>query len=432
MPITEKLMGSGSFQIKLRADTPRYFVDTYTGERLLNNQEQDIDSLVTSYPTFWLNSLNFFNHIIITPARLSLHRLDMASLIAESRYTGRLEVVSQNGQSLEGTGLAVWFGDDEGKGDILETVHALEDATFSEWMDLLIPTGLHLKKGTIGSVPGVFSWGSIYESRRDAIQRVCDYFGAEWRVRPDGYIDLGLPTELFQDNPDIIVTREAGSVEPDIRGLNTQDLQYAIDLRQWASRVIGIGQGFNYDVAIAEADLVDPYFSDLFGQPAHTTKTIDISDITSDDHMENLCYQELTRSDVKERISLSTSTYAIPKHVLPGDWIYVFDPSKVGLFVVGGRDADDINTIMYRGIPCRPKKMRVYGYTWPLEEGMGVYRLHWPQGSNPVIHDLTPYVEWEDGTTQFDPEAPQRIDPEELKIPPVELLPFNGESGIMP
>jgi hypothetical protein len=85
---------------------------------------------------------------------------------------------------------------------------------------------------------------------------------------------------------------------------------------------------------------------------------------------------------LRRGIQLSSDAYDIGADIACGDTIYVWDPD---------RDLYDFaNQVQYRGRLIFPLKARVYGKTWSVRRGMGVY---FRDGVTGAITDLSDYIE---------------------------------------
>jgi hypothetical protein len=91
---------------------------------------------------------------------------------------------------------------------------------------------------------------------------------------------------------------------------------------------------------------------------------------------------------VRRNLQLDSDTFDVPLAVQPGDSVYVYD--------LENRLYDTNNQITWRGELISPIILRCRGISWPLTKGMGVFARR--SGATPTYTDLTPYVQWEDGT----------------------------------
>ena len=113
MAVTEILKALGSWEIKLLSGTPRDVLD----------------------------ALDYFGHVAVVPGRLDpLQYGD--NLLDAARYVGvlRTRTVGDDGRtnaplddlSVGGVGMAMWLGDEDGKGDLYENAVEPASATFAD------------------------------------------------------------------------------------------------------------------------------------------------------------------------------------------------------------------------------------------------------------------------------------------------------------
>lgn len=355
--ITERLMKPGQFTVKLRADAPN---------------------------ALW-GAVQEFDHIVVTPTRLRpVSGFSDASLLAAAIYAGVILRKPTN-TAFEGAGLANWLGDDDGAGPVLDTAVSNTAATLSTWTTSLLPSAI--TAGTITNTGNTLTYNYQWMTRREAYSHMARSVGAEWRVNPDFTLDAAAPATLFVTTPTTVVTRKAGGPGALHQGVQATQISQARDVSKYTTKVIVVGKnGDGALVATGSATGANVYKDGLNNnvvverlvnapnEPAASTTAYATSVLA-------------LYGDVRRVISLSSDTYAVPRHTRPGDYLWVYDPPS---FL-----ADLANQTTWRGEVITPIKLRCHGYTWPLQRGMGVYARR--SGSTPTYTDLSDYIEWEDG-----------------------------------
>lgn len=331
-----------------------------------------------------------FGHIIITPTHVPASAVTGATLLTLSRYTG---IYRERPSHFEigGPGLEAWLGDEDGKGDIIESTYSISQS-FVAWV-----TALNTRPGpqlvyTVGTFTAIPGPGNLNHSfratdRRTALQFICDFYGAEWRVTPSGVLDAGPAANLFTVNPTSVVQRRSGGRDLNITGIMA-NLDLSRDFDDYTTRVFLTGATTNGTANISPAT---PYY-DLKGIKVEWTRAIDSSDTVAA-HVNAVAQAQLNRfTDPRKQVKLSTDTYDIGADIGVGDNIYVYDP-ELGL-------VDTANEVYYRGETIHPVKLRCYGVTWPVQQGMGVY-FRSPTVAGEIT-DLTDYIDWDTGYTEID------------------------------
>ncbi|MET8334355.1 fibronectin type III domain-containing protein [Streptosporangium canum] len=361
MAVTETLMGLGSWQIMLAEETPRDLLDR----------------------------LGFFGHVAVVPGRVNpAEYQDM--LLDMARYVGVLTGREfEKAKKIGGQGMAVWLGDADDKGEVLESAVQIAGQTFPNAIRTLLGSSTAVVEGVLGSVPGTYSGRHQWQSRRKAISYVCDTMGGEWRVNGDGTLDAGLATSLFRSNPDCVIVRHgADGRDLALTGL-PGDMSLARDVQDWTTRVVLLAEGEGDAVATGSADIGSNPYLDLRGQPVKRTRLISES-TTSNGNAQSRAQLQLNRfSGTRNAMRLSTMDYDVRGSFQVGDWVWVYDPDA-GLL-------DTNNEIVYRGQRFNPIKLRAVEASWPVAEGMTVAH----RAQDGTWRDLTPYVRWEAGSTSI-------------------------------
>lgn len=367
MPVNEKLMELGSWKLTLVEETPKTLLD----------------------------SLEYFGHVAFVPGRLDPAQYG-DQLLTMARYVGVLtgKDVDHIRKTIDGQSTAVWLGDADDKGDVLETPVQITNQTFANAIRAILGAGTAVVEGTLHSVPGTYKGRHVWQSKRKAIDYVCKTMKAEWRVTGDCRLDAGLAEDLYNATPDTVIVRRRPNRHTDgddltMHGLRG-DMGVAQDVDDWTSRLVLLAEGEGDAIVTGAANNpVNPY-KDLRGQPINRTRVISESTTAPTNAQARAEYQLSLYVNTRNAMRLTTDDYDVTGAFATGDWAWVFAPDE-GL-------VDPDNEIVFRGERINPVKLRIAGASWPIRRGMTVaYRD--PLGG---WHDLTPFVDWEGGETTID------------------------------
>lgn len=368
MSVKEVLNAIGSFDMNLKADTPK-----------------DI-----------ITAVDMFGHIAIVPGRIDPRQYEDA-LLAEARYVGVLREKSIGGSnvSLGGVGMAWHLGDEGTKGSIIETPLVFTAETFSNTIRALLPTSV--AEGTLFSVPALtYSATHQWQTNRDAIQYVCGYFSTSaapvsWRVNNNATLDAGPEEDLFVTDPQCIVIRKGAGEDFAIRAL-PGTFESKLDTEDYTTRVVLLAEGEGTSIYLGEADkdpLQNPY-KDLLGNPLVITRVVSESDTSAANADVRAQLALDSYEGTRAELTLSTKDYDVKGSFSVGDRVYVYDP-----------DAELYDTdfeVIFRGQRLNPIVLKVTETDWPVTEAYTVaYRA-----ADGTWYDLTDYVEFEsDGDSKI-------------------------------
>ena len=344
--------------------------------------------LVPEAPVGIISSLDFFGHVAFVPGRMSpVEHGD--ELLAAARYVGILRAVEGNqGQiTLSGVGMAAWLGDEDGKGDVIETPGiTLTGATFPAAVRAILPGHGAVTEGTLYSgIPGNISVLFQYQTPRTALDYICTTMdptgalGASWRVNGDGTLDAGPSSSLFRTTPTCLIVRTGDGYDQTLRALPGQ-LDTLRDGKEYSSRIVLIASALAGGTADAS---VVPY-NDIHGNPVHITRVIDEqSDTVLANAPARAANALAVYGGIQRTVRLTTDEFDVAGDFRVGDTIWVYDPD-VGL-------VDLSKEVEFRGRVINPAAVSVLSLTWPVEHGYTVgYR-----SAAGVWTDLTPWVAWE-------------------------------------
>lgn len=351
----------------------------------------DIRFAVDAPLSLW-NTIAEFGHIVITPQWVDNRLFDDATMLNMARYSGVVleRRLARDGLAVSGAGMVWWLGDEEGKGDIIETKVALDDDTLDDSLDALLPVAI--TKGTITEPPATYNGEHQWETPLEAIRTVCASMGAEYRVNPNGTIDAGPSADVYNiTTPTVVVLREhlSGS-DPILRGIEVEQLTTHLNSRPYATRGIVVTEDSdNVRILVGGQDRSPaPTATDLHGNVIDRTLMLE----TSGSPVDVTIYltTQMNEHAIVSNMEISTNMFEIQNGDLRvGDAFWCYDPPA---FV------DYANQMNFRGDRIFPKRLRLIAASWPLLPGMGIY--YRSPAVTPVYHDLSEYIAWEQGSNQ--------------------------------
>ena len=375
MTVKEVLKALGSWDLKLKGTVPRDVLDV----------------------------IDHFGHVAIVPGRMDPDQYG-DNLLTTARYVGvvRTKTIGDDGRTnapqdniaIGGPGMAMWLGDEDGKGSVYENAITPASASFATTINMLLPASGagSITAGSIYSVSGTYTGRHIYETPRTAINYVCDTMSTTaipvaWRVNGNGTLDAGPESNLFVTTPTcVIVTRDAGE-DMTMRAL-PGSMDVTRDVEDYTTRVVLLAEGEGSSIATGAAD-VSPAtgYKDIHGHALTMTRLISESD-TSTGNASTRAQLQLSRfTTTRNALQLSTADYDVHGSFQVGDRVWVYNP-EAGL-------VDTQNEITFRGQRLNPMKLQVTETSWSITAAYTVaYRA-----ADGTWTDLTDYVEFEtDGT----------------------------------
>lgn len=374
MPINEVIDALGSWYINLDQSTPRRILD----------------------------KLDYFGHVVVHAARQThpeligdglLKSARFVGVVRDKQFTGINGSTAPNTNQMQGSGMAYWLGDEDGKGSVIEAPGtALASVSFTEGVRELLPYSGAVREGTLHSVAGVWSGTYVWVSPRQALDDFCSYFSSdlgecEWRVNGDGTLDAGRIEDLYVTEPQAIIARKGAGQDIELRGVSG-DAQTDEDVQDFSTRVVVLAQGDGFSTATGAANInpdLNPYL-DLFGNSIYLTRLVSQEGTDASNAPASAVLQLNRFLRPRSALQLSSDEYDLRGAFAPGDYVWVWDPDA------GLLDKTGANEVYFRGERLFPIKLRLSELTWPVTKGMGVaYRS--PTGE---WIDLTDYIVWED------------------------------------
>lgn len=362
--INERAMTQGSFDVRFGTDAPL---------------------------SLW-NTLEEFGHLVVLPQWVDHRLFDDTTMLTMARYAGPIleRRLSRDGLTVSGAGMVWWLGDEEGKGDIIETKVTLADSTLDDALDAILPVAI--TKGTVTEPPATYDGEHQWETPLEAIRTVVASLGAEYRVNPNGTIDAGISSAVYNITvPTVVVIREhlSGS-DPILRGIEVETLTTHLNSRPYATRGIVVTEDSNNVRILVGGQDRSPATTayDLHGNLIDRTLMLE----TSGSPVDVTLYLQTQMNDhaIVSNMEVSTNMFEIQNGDLRvGDAFWCYDPPA---FVDYG------NQVFFRGDLLFPKRLRLIAATWPLLSGMGVY--YRSPDLIPVWTDVSDWVAYENGSGQ--------------------------------
>lgn len=350
-------------------------------------------TLVEETPKSVLDRLGFFGHVAFIPGRLNPAEYN-DSLLTMARYVGVLTGRDFDlAKKIDGQSTAVWLGDADDKGEVIETPIPINN-TFANAIRAILGTGTAVVEGTLYSVPGTYKGRHVWQSKRKAVNYICSTMGAEWRVTGDCRLDAGPIANLYRTTPECVIVRRRPNHATDghdmaLKGLRG-DMALATDVDDYTTRVVVIAEGEGESTATGSADAPATLYLDGRGQPIKRVRLISESGTTPGNANARAQLQLNRYLSSRNAMRLTTDDYDIRGAFAVGDYVWVYDPDA-GL-------VDPATEITFRGERFNPVKLRMAGASWPVREGMTVAYRH----QDGTWLDLTAFVDWEGGETTVD------------------------------
>ncbi len=371
MTVQESLQKLGQWSLKLDPGTPR-----------------DV-----------LSRIGYFGHIAISTGRTD-PRVAKDSLLRSARYVGVVRGISLADENsaaaptISGPGMAMWLGDEDKKGSVLENATPFASGSFTSVVRALLPSSGAVTEGTLYSVTGAYTGTHQFQDPRTAIDYVCETFTSSdtdpvgWRVNGDGTLDAGKASQLYTTTPRCAIIRRGAGVDLSMRALRGK-AQLAKDVDDFTTRVVLIASGNGASVATGTADIAPGLntFKDVHGNTIVMTRLVSESATVQGNAAARaqLALNQFT-SD-RRAVRLTTDEVDIKGTAVVGDYVWVHNDA-VGL-------VDAANEIVFRGMRLQPVKLRLIEMTWPVAPGMSVAYRDQDGGWT----DLTDYVKFESGQT---------------------------------
>jgi hypothetical protein len=353
--VSEVLSGSGSWSVKLKADTPGQVRDA-------------VDWVRTPAAAF--------GHVLIFNTRVDARAFPSARLYTASRYIGVL-LEWRDRLTIAGEGGAWWLG------DVITTAITRTNGTITQWVTDLAPASLLAAAAvnpSAATVTGTYQW----VTRREALEAVCDAFGLEWHVTARMGLLVGAPVDVWPGDPTTVILPRHEGREGELRTIDAAGVDRSQDLREWANAAYVLGPSGVASATVASGLL------DINGNAVTRGVVVQASAGIPGAEATVAGNERALRQQTRRHVKLSSKGYDISADVVTGATVWVFDPDQ-GL-------VDRTNQVLAAGQPLRPLAMRVMAQTWPVQEGMGV----WFRAGDGTLTDLSDWVEWDTGAASVE------------------------------
>ncbi|MEU1088972.1 hypothetical protein ABZ401_19415 [Streptomyces sp. NPDC005892] len=362
----------------------------------------DIDLLPT-VPRETLDALKFFGHVAVIRGRIDPAQYG-DNLLGAARYVGVLRSnslgddartkIPNDNIKIGGVGMAMWLGDEDNKGDVLENATVFASGSlFPDVIRGLLPASGAVTEGTLYPVAGTYSGTHQWQSPREAIQYVCQTMSTpavpvSWRVNNTGTLDAGPESSLFRTVPQCVVVARGAGQDMALTAIpGSMDLTG--DVEDYTTRVVLLAEGEGASTATGSADLnpgSNPY-KDIHGHPLKLTRLVSESDTVT---ANATVRAQLALSQFiapQQDLRLSIQDYDVKGEFALGDYVYAYDPDK-GL-------VDTSNEILFRGQRLNPIRLQVNEISWGVTADYTVaYRA-----ADGTWYDLTDHIETSDAGT---------------------------------
>src|SRR3990167_8807565 len=248
MSVTEQHMGPGRWSLKLSAGTPTDIID----------------------------NLKYFGHVMIFPQWFDPDTYTDTQIKSLCGYAGIVMSITtgdEGAPELGGPSIAGWLGTRSRgwiyqnerfyNGDTLTNVFT---RTSSRPYGLFYKSGTDLHSLTPGTITdptsgsGTYTGVHIYQTPRQAMEYVLGLWGKthgynmEYRVNPDGTVDIGTASTLFKTTPRTVIYRGVGFA-PDFRAALAETMTAEGSGELFAQKVMLMAAGYgSSQVAVASAN----------------------------------------------------------------------------------------------------------------------------------------------------------------------------------
>lgn len=349
--------------------------------------------------------MTFFSNIIITPA-YSGPLADFDELKAQSLYSGILTRRALRRGEISGWGLLGYLATGKATAGAWHAGYetmvfpALMGDLIDHWFNGVTPYANGIRKGTnYADTPttlDALSEGTIPDMKQ-TLDTWASSTGNEYRVTPQGLIDYGTTVYAPRNillSPDVRMGTagdwklwEPSRWDPEADVEDYRNTGRVLISDKSASGISGSGVWATPGAVPRMRTWDNDYgVTCIYTNPERTVESLVLADATK-----LAVGIGASRAKPHYSIGCEVPVTAVSVHIDAGDYLYVYDA------------LEGIQGDTHTGIPgfdVAALLQRVYGFTWPVEEGMGVYLIDGAFLTTPAVpevFDLTPYIEWETG-----------------------------------
>jgi hypothetical protein len=365
------------------------------GEWSVTLSEQTPDAILEALKDHTLGTL------YLTPSRVDPKKVHPKEV---ARYAGiyRQREFTDDRRTISGCSLLWLLGDAQGRGAGVDlTPIDLTGQSFTDALTAAI-ADTDIQVGTIvPEIGGLPSGNFLLQDARHKVEEITKQFGAEYKITPKAELDAGSPASLWPtfNDPVVFIKRGAKGVDPDWKPLPIASSAMGEDVINFATQKIIAADQDGTPVIQGQATI-----SSSKRGPNGTL--LEITSVSADSQVGQAAANSRAAALLalenapRKTVSLSTDEFDIDGTVVVGDTVSVWNP-EVGFF-----DID--NHIIVQGEHYFPLNLRVFGATWPITEGMGVYLRPPTVSGDDNIFDLSPYLVPESGSTDLEVGAAAR------------------------
>jgi hypothetical protein len=243
-------------------------------------------------------------------------------------------------------------------------------------------------------------------TRREALNRISNHAGWLWYITPQMVLRAGLPGDLFPDGPRAIVSSDIGS-DPTLLTYATEEIGWEESLDNYRNKRVSFDDnGGTYPPVSWAYPNSTPPSGDYYGPDGTLLHIVERDDHLQDENILEWGARQIAEVPAGQHARRALTVTGWPNregvNLIPGEPVWVHEP-LLGLVDTG-------NEVRAGGQTLHPTEVDLYGVTWPVIEGMGVYVVFYDQDTSTLeTLDLTPHVAYETGPTTLDVGAPHRV-----------------------
>jgi hypothetical protein len=397
-----------------------------------------------------------FAALVVTPTPVDVNAYSVDGLIGISKYTGIMTARSDDRSKISGFGPAWLLTRAVHEDDSKVVARPLYHGTNTSWIrNNVLRIGVSESNGlSVGSIsssasptkPGKINAG---DTPLKILNDVCRRFSKEWRVNPDGTLDVHAVDTLYPTytTPTCLATAKAGGRELNVARVASVEFDESKDWDDYTTEVVCSYDAEEYDwgISYSVGDTVktklwtsdfyeckEAHTSSAFNQPPNATywdaverygvatagsvpykdpfsgssvvvrravsarHAIDLSDA------ETVAANQLERFDqAQQELTITSDSHSLTDEVAAGDYLWVYDVEN-GL-------TNTANEVYADGVPLHPAKVRAHVVREGCSDGYGYYLVSWDSSvSARVAHDLTPHVAFESARVEIELGSPRR------------------------
>jgi hypothetical protein len=364
MPITEGLMKVGNWDIELVDDAP----------------------------TEVRRAFRYGANIFVTPTHIIDPDISVTNLAALAVFGGLTFRKGNQLRKFGGPGMLGYIQTGKGRSlwssSVSGTFTTLITALFDGTIDA---NGLGTGTSFSPTATGVTFLATNVDPAKSILDDMALQSGNEYRCLPTGLVDYGIATSLFRSTPTVVVSPDLKGRDSAYVAVDVTEWDYDEDIDNYRNKASGTSASGGYGSTQLHSSPAG-YVTFLHWGSTSTDALYYNMGITTTDTNTSAEVDRIMTATADRYVTpnftirCTVKDFCVPRLIVCGDWVYVYsalDDLK-----------DAANQIHVLGQIINPKKMRVTGYTYPIEQGMGVYAYYY-SASGTGITDVTDFVKWE-------------------------------------